>query len=757
MKQESSRIKSDILMRVRMLYVLFFLAGLLVFLRLLWVQFGSGEVAQNADRLMDRIIITKKVPAQRGSILARGGEPLATSIFRYEISIDFATETFRYDEARFYEEADSLAKLLAAHFRDRSAGEYAQLFRREYQRERDTYTLENTRDTTYFRSEGFFERFVDWICGEAKITTQVHDTIRPHKMVKIFPRAVDFAEWEQLRKYPLLNWSMGLCYYEHKYDERVYPQGELARRTIGQQGDRGRNYGIEYSFMEELASQDGKVTQQRIAPGFYARIPGPDDDEPVDGSDVVTTLDLELQDVADKCLRRQLEWQNASWGTTLVMDTHTGELLAMVNLGRNKQGEYVELENYALSRTMEPGSTYKLASMLVLLEEAKMSPRQTYNSNNGEFVNIGPAKKIKDDHKGDFQIDLRRAVAGSSNVYFAQAIWDHYGITGRKMDYSNFLRERLYQGKTVGLERFGERTPQVTSDWKVPDPGVMLVKMAYGYRVLLAPIHVLTLYNAVANDGKMISPILVKEIRREGEVVERFQSKTLVESIASKETLRVVRECLEAVASEGTASFFFRDTSYLRVAAKTGTAQVTSPGTVLGSRYLGTLVAFFPAEAPRYTVLTTVEISKYAGSTIYGTGLAGPVVEQVINYLHNRESESLHRTGQGADRYPEQMKGGDIAQLREVAGTLSPKVGYDRKKGWGTGRVDSLSTLHISAVDLQRGVMPDVRGMGLKDALFLLESGGLRVSAEGAGAVVKQSIPAGAKIKAGSAVTIILR
>ena len=185
--------------------------------------------------------------------------------------------------------------------------------------------------------------------------------------MNIFPREVDFAEWETLRRYPLLNWNMGMVYRLIERDERIYPQGELARRTIGLTGDKG-NYGIEEAYREELAGRDGKALRQRIARGFYGRVAGGDHEDPVDGFDIVTTLDLDLQDVADKALRRQLEAQNALWGTTIVMEVHTGEILAMVNLGRNADGSFAERENYALGRSMEPGSTFKLATMLTLLD-----------------------------------------------------------------------------------------------------------------------------------------------------------------------------------------------------------------------------------------------------------------------------------------------------------------------------------------------------------------------------------------------------
>ena len=753
MGEERSKIKSDILLRVRLLYVLFILVGAVVLARLVWVQLFSAEVAYNADRLASRIFTEKEIPAQRGSILSRDGEPLATSIFRYQAAFDFASPGL--DSLKtFREQADSLSKLLAAFFKDRSAAEYARMFREEHARR---YRLINPRDTQYLRSEGWLARIINRLKGEEYIRRRIYDTIRDHTPVNIFPREVDYAEWEVLRRYPLLNWNMGMVYRLVERDERIYPQGELARRTIGLIGDRG-NYGIEEAYRSELAGRNGRAVQQRIARGFYGRVAGAGHEEPMDGCDVVTTLDLDLQDVADKALRQQLERQNALWGTTIVMETRTGEILALANLGRNADGSFSERENYALSRSMEPGSTFKLATMLTLLDDARMPVETTYDTHNGDPVQVGPAKNIRDSHRGDHVIDFRRAVASSSNVYFAEAMWDRYGITGKKQQYSDYLHNELHLGETVGLERFGERKPSITTDWKVPDPGVMLVKMAYGYRVRLAPIQMITFYNAIANEGRMISPVLVRELRRGGRVKERFESRTIASSICSRTTLHTVRECLQAVCTEGTASNYFRDTTRVRVAAKTGTAQITDARSREGRYYLGSMIAFFPAEAPRYTVLTTIETRAQAGKAYYGGPLAGPVVKRMVDYIYNRGHDWYGRVEEdGPRRYPEQLKGGDIAQIRRVAGQLSPRVEFDRRKGWGRVAVDSLSRVRITSIAEDRGVMPDVRGMGLKDALFLLESRNLRVRFSGQGAVIRQSIAPGSRISPGATVALTLK
>ncbi|MDE5851748.1 MAG: cell division protein FtsI, partial [Alistipes sp.] len=571
----------------------------------------------------------------------------------YRVAFDFGSEGLDSLDT-FNEQADSLAKLLAAFFRDRSAAEYARFFRRQHAAH---YRLVRPRDTLIARSDGWFGRMFDRMKGREFEKHIAYDTLRDRTPVYILPREIDYGEWETLRTYPLLNWNMGVVYQLEEYDQRIYPQGELARRTVGLTGDRG-NYGIEEAYREELAGVDGQALRQRIARRFSGRVPGPAYQEPVDGCDVVTTLEPDLQDVADKALRTQLAAQNAVWGTTLVMEVQTGEIVAMANLGRNADGSYSERENYALSRSMEPGSTFKLATMLALLDDAHFSPATTYDTYDGKPVTVGHAENIRDDHTGDRLIDFRRAVAMSSNVYFAKAVWDCYGATGRKQQYSDYLHKVLHLGETVGLERLGERPPEITTDWKVPDPGVMLVKMAYGYRVRMTPIQLLTFYNAIANDGRMVAPLLVRSLQRNGKEQERFEPRVIAPSICSKEALHEVRRCLQAVCTEGTASAFFSDTTRLRVAAKTGTAQITESR--YSDHYLGSMVAFFPADAPRYTVLTAIETQMQPGKTYYGGPLAGPVVSRMVEFIHNRgQIRSLR--GKGPLYYPQRIKGGDIA------------------------------------------------------------------------------------------------
>ncbi len=748
-------IKRDILIRVRVLYALFIVLGLLIFVRLIWVQVFSAEVAYNAERLEGRIFRHQEIKAHRGSILTRDGEPLATSIFRYQVEMDFGSEGF--DSLQIYnEQSDSLAELLSQYFKDRSKAQYKQLFSSQRS---EKYKLIYRKDSLIPRSEGWFATLKDKILDREFKSVKIYDTIRDHTPVPILPREIDYTEWQTLRKYPILNWNMGMTYNLTMRDERVYPQDGLGGRIIGKlQGDRGGDYGIEMVMSEELAGQDGKVLRQRIARGFYGRVVGGDNIEAEDGLDVVTTFDLDLMDVADKALRKQLTAHNALWGTTVVMDVESGDILAMANLGLSG-GRYSESQfNYAIGSRMEPGSTFKLAALLALLEEGGFSEDHIIDSGDGKTIRVGKSD-VTDSHDGYSEVDLHTAFAQSLNVYFAQAVYETFGDDPDQ--YTDYLK-RINLDKTVGLDAYGEPKPLLpTRDMKgVWTNDMTLPNMGYGYGVELTPLQTLTLYNAVANGGRMVAPRLVKEIRRGDRVVERFSSKTLVSKISSNRTLNKVQELLVEVVDSGTANSHLGKFKGMKVGAKTGTAKVAQGGLKYSDGYyLGSMVGYMPADNPRYTIITAVYTKIWRGPTIYGAGLAGPEVRDVMRYLYNRDQEWLAPIDTiKRENYPLRIKGGDIESMKSVSAKLTPHAAKSQSsEGWGRAAVDEESRVQIEDITSQGDIMPNVVGMGLKDALFILENRGLRVSFSGQGRVVKQSLVAGRKISKGSYVSITLK
>ncbi len=767
-KRQDSDIKDELYLRAKLVYIAFIVVALLVIARLVWVMLPNTETAYNAGRLESRIFFSDTIISRRGSILARDGEPLATSILRYRIDFDMGSEGFD-DEDAFRENVDSLSKLLSSFFRDRSAAEY----RRKMLSEREKHLKwVYSHDSIVNRSSDLLTWIVDNLRDDAYHIVKVDTAVRDHSPVQILPRAVDFNEWQTLNKYPILNGNMGLTFKKEILDQRVYPYGELGRRTLGMvaenlsDADREKargQYGVEYIHAEDLRGTNGRTLRQRIAPGFSTTVHSDSSLVASDGRDVVTTLDVDIQHAADAALRRQLINNRAIWGTTMVMEVATGDILAMVNLGETaeRSGVYYEKENYALSRRIEPGSTFKLVSLLALVEDCGLPITQQYQTYEGRRVQVGGSKGpwIRDDHNIGGMVDMKAAMAQSSNVYFADAIYQNYN--NKREKYVDFLRH-LALDRSVGLEEWGERAtrmpPANVKDWNAST----LPNMGYGYVIEVPPIRILTLYNAVANGGRMVAPRLVKQIREGDRVVEEFPTQVLVDKICSDASLATVRECLEETALTGTMKSFFRDTVSLRVASKTGTANVVQDGdgrgvTYADNYYLGSVVAYFPAENPKYTVMTSILTNSNRHPNYYGAGLAGPVVRDVVNYIFYRDEEWHEPLTPSAEKQvPHRVKGGNIAQVRRVADKFSPRISFTDREGWGVARMDTLYNVDVQSIE-RNGLMPNVVGMGLKDALYILESRGLKVTFTGRGTVRRQSIMAGQAIRPEQKVTIELR
>lgn len=767
-KRPEIDVKAEMYDRAKWLYVVFFLAGMVVTLRLIWVIFLSGEIAVNADKLEERIFVRDTIQPLRGSILARGGEPLATSIQRYRIDFDMGSEGFDSLEL-FSQHADSLAELLSLFFKDRSHKEY---YKALMSARSNCIKLTHVKDSVAMR-EGLFQRVWDAITNAELQTIPIYDTIRNHQPVNILPRAVDYHEWQTLRTFPILNWNMGMTYRREPIDQRVYPYGEMARRTIGRitsnvskedKAQKRGQYGLENSFSQELTGTIGIQLRQRIAPGFSTLVHRGDSIDAEDGLDVVTTLDAELQHIADAALRRQLVAERAIWGTTIVMDVETGDILALANLGETAEqsGVYYEKDNYAFSRRIEPGSTFKLVSLLAMTEDLKLPITQCYDANEGRVTQIGhPTAKVQDDHNCGGMIDMKTATAQSSNVYFARAIYENYDSDRER--YVKFLRDRLHLGEDVGFADMDEKKPYIPDpknkkQWSAPT----LPNMGYGYAVELPPIRMAVLYNAIANGGKMVAPRLVKELRRGDDVVQDFPVKVIDEHICSPAALKIVHECLVETARTGTTKNYFKDSTAFRVASKTGTAKVAQRGDGGGARYddgyyMGSVAAYFPADKPKYTIFTSIFTNRKTRRNYYGATLAGPVVRDITNYIYYRDEEWHQQLSPSSQEfYPHHVKGGNIANVRRVANKFSPRVSFSERDGWGVVRTDTLRNVNIKTIE-NNALMPNVVGMGLKDALYILESRGLKVKFSGKGMVRTQSIRAGERIHSGGSVTITLR
>lgn len=732
MLEQKHTIKRQIRRRALWLYVFFFLAVVIIVARLVYIQQFSQSTADYAKVISNRILTTKTLKARRGDILMRDGEPLATVLPLYQVYFDFGSEALDSVE-RYNKLSDSLAGLLGNYFA------------------REGY------------SKAHFKQILNGYHNYERIDAKGR---RHYRSVALLPRWIDYQEWSQIKQFTLLNWDIGMTYKLEDSLTRIFPLGDIAKRTVGKyMNDRIKNpFGIEDVFDSILRGEDGIQSHQRFAHNFTSNVATSkvEKDRPrVDGVDIVTTLDRRIQEISDVALRKSLERNICQWGTAIVMDVETGEILSMSNLSRNSSGQYFETEDNAYKRTV-PGSTIKLSALLALVEDKGYDIDASFSVVEGKvtsvargvYVPIGNGK-VNDTHPFHDTMTLKTAMAESSNIYFANAIHKNYKDDPKR--YVDFLR-KLHLDRPMGLTEFGETEP-LFCDYDPNDQAVLnrwlwdnrLPRIAFGYVNEYSPIQIATLYNAVANGGRMVAPKLIRELRKDGRTIQKFETKVLNERICSPASLAKVQECLEEVALTGTArQHFIRDTALFRVAAKTGTAELSD------TEHLGSMVAYFPTDAPKYTIMVTV---KSGGGAYYGTQVAGPVVRDIIYSLYTMESEWRNQIEPSTVPHrPTQVKGGNTEQMREVASELDMAFTTDVRRGWSLAEVDdSTQRAEFSEVATDQNKMPRVVGMGLKDAIYLLESRGLRVGFTGHGRVTSQSVAAGTAVRRGDYVQLVLK
>lgn len=736
MPEQKYTIKRQIRRRALWLYVAFFVMVVAIIARLVYIQYFSRSTAEYAEAISNRILTTKTLKARRGDILMRDGEQLATVLPLYQVSFDFGSEALDSVE-RYNKLSDSLAGLLGNYFA--KEGYPKSYFKKKF--------------ATYHEHKRFDDS------GR-----------RRYKSIELLPRWIDYQEWSQIKQFTILNWDIGLTYTLEDSLMRIYPLGDIAKRTVGKsKSDRiEKPFGIEHVFDSILRGVDGQQSRQRFAHRFTSNVAtdGAKDDRPkIDGVDIVTTLDRRIQEISDVALRKNMVANNAIWGTAIVMSVETGEILALSNLSESSPGVYAEIDDNAFKR-MCPGSTFKLASLLALVEDKGMDINiripikegQVTKAPKGVYVKLGNGK-VSDDHDFCDTMTMKHCVAQSSNIFFANAIYQSY--KDHPENYVAFLR-KLHLDRPMGLELFGEQTPlfneynpESREDQNVWLWNNRLCQMAYGYENEVTAIQTATLYNAVANEGRMVAPKLIREIRQNGRTIQKFDTKVLNDRICSSGSLSKVQECLEEVALTGTArAFFVRDTALFRVAAKTGTAQVVGRK----GEYLGSMVAYFPTDAPKYTVMVAVRNNASRGA-YYGAGVSGPVVRDIIYSLYTMESDWRNPIEQvAATKRPTQVKGGRTEQMREVASALDMSFSTDERRGWSLAEVDdSTQRAEFHQITADAGKMPRVVGMGLKDAIYILESRGLRVGVTGHGRVTSQSVAAGTKVRRGDYVQLVLK
>ena len=679
------------------------LFALAIVARVAQIQFIEGEKWKTKAETQTTAFRT--IEAARGNIFALDGSLLATSEPIYEIRWDAAVPSLT-DEV-FYAKIDKLASQLSGLFKDKSANTY----------KRELIQARKNQSQYY-----------------------------------LIKRKVGHKQLKQLRQFEIFNlgkYAGGLIY--HQRNERAKPFKLLAARTIGY--DRpGYSVGLEGAYSEDLSGIGGKRLMQKIAGGNWKPLNDANEIEPEDGSDLITTIDINIQDVAENALLTQLEKHKAHHGCAILMEVETGEIRAIANLTQQDGGGYAETYNYAIGSTTEPGSTFKLASMICLLEDGFVDITDTVDIEGG--IKKYYSETMKDSKTGVYdKITVAKAFEISSNVGISKLVNQYYQKDPEKM-VNRLVGMGLNQ--PLGLDIKGEGTPYIPSPKDPSWSGISLPWMSIGYEVLQTPIQILSLYNAIANDGKMVKPKLVNSIQKHGRVEKEFPTEVLHKQICSKSTIDKLKLLLEGVVEHGTASNL-KHANY-KIAGKTGTAQISKGGSYHRDKsYQASFVGYFPADKPRYTCIVVVDSP--TSSVYYGNLVAGPIFKEISDKVYSTQiniHEEVETDPQHADKLSPFAKSTDKRDLVKALETLEIETEVLDPDAIWAAAISESDTIKIREQQIIDNLVPRVVGMGAMDALFLLENSGLKVTMVGSGVVRRQSVIPGTRATRGREITIYL-
>ncbi|MSP85162.1 MAG: PASTA domain-containing protein [Flavobacteriaceae bacterium] len=658
----------NIILRIYIVAVVIFLIALAIVVKITNIQWLEGDSLRKLAN--ERSIRNFVIPSNKGNIYSSDGSLLATSIPNYTIRFDAMAP----DSKDFHKNIKPLSDSLAILFKKPSS----------------FFQLELTAART--NKNRFF----------------------------LVARDLSYTEYIRIKSFPLFKLGIykGGIIIDQK-TVRKHPIGEIAKRTIGYERITPEGLpdgkGIEWAFRKYLNGKDGKVLKQKIAQGQWKPIRDVNEVEPQDGYDVISTIDVYIQDIAHHALLEQLEKYKADHGCVVVMETKTGQVKAISNLGKVAEGIYSETTNYAIAESHEPGSTYKLADLMTLLEDKKVDTSTVYNTNGGVVTYFG--KKVIDSNKSGYGIiSLAKGFEKSSNTVMVQAVYSNY-----KNNPSQFVNHLNAYGlnSRLGLPFQGEGKPYIPQPTDKEWSNISLPWMAFGYGVSITPLQTLTYYNSVANNGEMVKPQFVSEIKEWNRTVVKFNKKVINPKVCSQETILKLKAVLENVVKRGTASkLYSKDFS---MAGKTGTAQANY-GTNGGAdkHYISSFVGYFPADVPKYSCIVVVHDPDTSNNNYYGADVAGPVFKRIAQKIFSD------------------------SPMRNEVKNLDKKNPTQEK---------NYSDYYAKSQE-KKNVIPNLKGMSGMDAIALLENLKVKVKIIGVGKVKKQSINPGAAIT--SEATIIL-
>ncbi len=695
--------KNELLTRAYIVAGVLTLLGLLVFGQTFRIAVQEGDRWRaKGDSLHISYV---PVEAPRGNLLAADGSLLATSLPFFEIRMD--TRAAGLTNEVFDEEIDSLAHNIHTYVNPALSVDSTKLRLSDARARGDRYLL-------IHKQAGYplYERMRSW---------------------PIFRRGQHRGGFIALRS-----------------EQRRRPFGMLAQRTIGYSRGDGTAVGLEGRFNDRLSGEEGSRPMMRLPGNHLLPIEDLDHANPRSGDDVQTTLDVTIQDIAQQELTDALERHEAEYGVALVMETRTGAIRAMSNLTRSKSGRISEVFNHAVGTPVEPGSTFKLASMLAMLDDGKVDLEDTIRLFKGSR-RFYERTLIDASAHGIDSSTARRAFEISSNVGIAGLVERAYANNqAGRLAFVNKLRQfRL--DRMTGIEVLGEKFPRIkdpTQDTLNKWSGITLPWMSMGYELELTPLQLTSFYNAVANDGRYMKPRLVKNVQREGRILQEFPPMAFDNAIASKHAIEQAQALLEGVVERGTAKKF-RSELYT-FAGKTGTVQYNySPEAKERgeSGHQASFIGYFPAESPRYTMM--VLISKPQKGGIYGSDVALPIWRNMADKLYAADPnlrKPVYARSQprwNEDVLPKHGKG-SYEDIHAVLASLRVPA-FDRARRGMAELTNPGDTLTVASLEISPGYLPDVRGMGARDAMYLLENLGCRVDIRGRGLITRQSIAPGTK------------
>lgn len=693
-------VRRDILWRVYLSFLGVVLLSLVILGRTVYIQRFQGNYWRSmSDSMHQRII---ELDAERGTIYSEDGQMLSTSIPQFDIYIDFLADGLREKNGKIFKEnIDSFSHALALFFKDKSTAEYKKELQKEYNKKSRYYS---------------------------------------------FKKKLSFEEYKVFRQLPLVKLGRnksGVIVEESS--KRLLPFGLLANRTIGLSREyiesngkvRKMNVGLEKSYDTLLVGRKGQRPVRFVSgtaipvEGFHI--------EPENGKDVFTTLDVNIQDISENALLKMMDSSEAQYGTCIVMETKTGKIKAIANLGRRPDGSYWEDDNYAL-RVTEPGSTIKLVTLLSVLEKGSSAATDLVEVGTAGKMQVGPRMVNDAERSPKSVLSVKECFVHSSNVGMSKLAYKAFADNPK--EFREYLH-RYHMDIRSAIDLSDVPAPRFAPLDKNNGGLMNMITMSFGYALQVSPLHTLTLYNGVANNGVMMKPYLVNSIRQDGITVKEYEPTILDKSFCKPEAIQAAKESMEAVVTEGTGRPAFKNMRFA-VAGKTGTAHVADGNIKYSDMvYQASFVGYFPASDPQYTCIVVIRTKPHA-YLHYGGQLAAPVFREIATRLYAMYVEKkipvMYAAVPDSSSY---FYAGNTNDIKNVYNTL--KVGYKDssiQNSWGAVYTnDYQAVLKTSMINKQ--VMPDVKGMGLKDALYLLENLGIKVSVQGKGKVLSQSITPG--------------